>query len=302
MQLGRDDMDRICKGYIIRCCRDIIGDFWRITLISRLCNKNMVYKIESRHGTSWAVKVFLQTPAVDKRVVSELIIDEIYRMNSLTSFAIVPFDHFILIDDLYVYGLGIRPWISGCALSDAFAQNPAFFFKRYAPIIKKVCTEIWACNDYPTNIEPVYSLYHQSRTTFDEVFSFFKTTETAKIAHIYMSISPTFSEMCLINGDYSLHEFVSLSDGRVALIDWEELSIGTPTIDIANLFSSMLQNNGKRLPVNILLEYWLSQFHIRDILTFYYYLIERVTISLFLSRTDDERLLRDLLSIYDMLQ
>lgn len=278
MKLSRYDIDRMCREHIILYCGDIIGDFRCITLISRLHHKNMVYRIEKRYGISLLVKVFLQAPAVEKRVISELIINEIYKNNSLSTFDIVRFNHFILINDLFVYGIGVRPWIKGCSFSDIFTQNPDGFFKFYFPHMRKICTEIWTCNTYPYIIDVVYSLYNQCKTTFDEVFSFFKSAEAAKIAHIYKSILPTYSEMYLINGDFSLHEFVGLSNGRIAVIDWEELSIGDPVIDVANLFSSMLQNNKSKIPTRFLLEYWLSQFHVRNLEAFYYYLVERVTI------------------------
>ena len=268
-----------------------ICDVSSIMLVSRLIHKNLVYKVETIMNKTYAVKVFLQGNTAAIRFRNELVSPYILVTEG-AHFQTMPYSIAIKMSNDSVYGILVRPWVSGTSYTEILGQDYNEFMRKQLPQIRACCEDLW--NTPMQIIGPNNGFRGHVKTKIDLSSNESSMWESCdvfqELLEIYISKQPACQVMCLVNNDFSLHEFITDETNALFIIDWEGLCIGNPYSDIAGVYFSFFQrvvNLCSEKKLYELTECFLMQFKVKQMNDFIHFWVERILLaSLVVSEPD----------------
>lgn len=272
-------------------------DILNISLVSRLLWKNIVFKVEAKCGDNYSIKIILNKCDCIRRVTSEMCSSELLA-NCYKSFTINCESKILIINSKSIYAMIINKWVEGISYMEFLKTDFPYFKEKILPSIYKICTELWNSKKIPKTVNIIRSNMDRYNFNKEEVFletNFLNIGE--QLYDIYKNIKLNNNKISLINTDFSLHEFLLDKDNQLTIIDWEEIALGNHLMDVAGLFYSIFQYIAEFYDIeyiyNFLCEY-LKGFNIinNHYSDFVFYFIERVMVTNYLTKENNDYLLK----------
>lgn len=286
---------RECFKIILKVLNDFApNEKFEIKLKSRLVWRNVVYRaISCNKNIDLCIKIFLNEYLSNLRFMSELQFEN-HKDIKIDS---PPIIYYVKQPSEYIKGVIIRPWINSPSAMDELISNPNMFLENKFPIISTNFKKLWNadlnstfCNNIkiirPIHINANDMFNDRLPLRFDEAFLLCKH-QRPKLAKQIEYLQKKYEGfkydspklLKLINGDPSMHELF-LKENRVYWIDWENIMINDPMIDVAGIYYSMANNFYNNLKLqNLIFNNIIEAFEVEkfDVLGFYF--TERVITS-----------------------
>jgi hypothetical protein len=241
LNLGNAELIEYCNNFLKSFLKNNGYDIAELELISRLMWKNIVYKVKLRNTRVYSIKLVLNCNDPVRRFKSEVNMNNNFDNKDVKSFCILNYDEKLIANDEVVYAILIRKWVDGVSYMNVLKNDFDKFVNVCLLSIKCCCEEIWKldCIEFTTVISNIkrYGLNPSLlliKNYGDSGFAKF-------LSQVYEEIVPTDNLFCVVNSDFSLHEFITIETGQLIVIDWEDVSIGNKIIDIAGIYYSIFQ-------------------------------------------------------------
>lgn len=285
-------------------CKRAIGIPISHVLVSRIYEKNLVYKITISDGAVYSVKLFLNrnNPSQRYNLENEILnIQKNCRFHTFRTKDIL-FSH--VLNDNEFYALTIRPWIAGTSTKDILRDSFLTFNTLCLPLIKEACNELWEKTPISDAIPVLSSVFSRNAFNTGLLSKVYPEDIVERFQSMHKQLNPKSQALSLINGDISLHEFLLVENGDMYVIDWEELSIGDPIIDIAGIFYSIFEEQIKKMNLAEMMEYvkkYFEYFSVNRKTDFAYHFLERVAMADYYTHNQNSELITSALLLVDML-
>lgn len=264
-------------------------------LVSRLCWKNIVIKVELDNSEILSVKFILNSCSPRRRLISERYFGYLvlYAPNMIR---VVNCAQVVMCEEDFLYAMVIRNWIEGISYMDFLKTDFNLFKTDCLPTIIEVCNKLWGTENTIAEHLNCTSIIERHGFSVEDVFGIYKSNPLLQqtLYEKYCLHYPHNEKRCLINSDFSLHEFIFDENNQLNIIDWEDTCIGNPIIDIAGIFYSIFHQIASVLDYESVLafsRYYLMAFKLENLDDFIFYFIERFVMADYLTKSDDERLL-----------
>lgn len=304
MNFQKDKSIRSAEMFVSDYCLKTIGKPVKLELTSRLCEKNLVYKVVISNDSIYSVKLFLNKQNPSQRLKLEQEIINIQKEYCFHTFRAKDISHYQIIDDHVFYAITVRPWIMGVSFKDVLKENFPKFNVLCLPTIKQIGNELWNSQVSSDVIPVLSSVFMRNRFDIDFLYTIYPVDLVKNLEFVHNSLIPESQVFRLINGDISLHEFLIEDSGDMYIIDWEELSLGDPVIDIAGVFYSIFEHLVKIMTLEEILEYakkYLVFFNINCNRDFAYHFLERVVMADYLTQNQNTKLIDSALLLINTL-